>query len=191
LGPPGSGKTTILRILGTKSSQEFVNLSAVLDGVSEIRKIYERARSVTQNYTSILVFIDEIQRFNKAQQDALLPAIEDCSIWLIGAITENPSFALNSALLSRTQVVVLSALNASAVKAILRAMVFLEEPMQLDEATQSLLVELSDGDVRYLLNMVQLLVAHKRSEIGYVIRLLSFYLKGPCTMTSKEIIILT
>jgi putative ATPase len=164
LGPPGSGKTTILRILGTKSSQEFVNLSAVLDGVSEIRKIYERARSVTQNYTSILVFIDEIQRFNKAQQDALLPAIEDCSIWLIGAITENPSFALNSALLSRTQVVVLSALNASAVKAILRAMVFLEEPMQLDEATQSLLVELSDGDVRYLLNMVQLLVAHKKER---------------------------
>ena len=75
----------------------------MLDGVSEIRKIYERARSITQNYTSKLVFIDEIQRFNKAQQDALLPAIEDyCSIWLIGAITENPSFALNSALLSRT-----------------------------------------------------------------------------------------
>ena len=164
-GPPGSGKTTIARILGTQSSQEFVKLSAVLDGVSAIRKIYERARSVTQNDTSILVFIDEIHRFNKAQQDALLPAIEDGSIRLIGATTENPSFALNSALLSRTQVVVLRALDASALKAIYqRAMVFLEEPIQLDEATQSLLVELSDGDARYLLNMVELLVAHKKEQ---------------------------
>ncbi len=161
-GPPGSGKTTIARILGTQSSQEFVKLSAVLDGVSEIRKIYERARSVTQNDTSTLVFIDEIHRFNKAQQDALLPAIEDGSIRLIGATTENPSFVLNSALLSRTQVVVLRALDASDLKAIYqRAMVFLEEPIQLDEATQSLLVELSDGDARYLLNMVELLVANK------------------------------
>ena len=111
------------------------------------------------------MFIDEIQQFNKAQHDALLPAMEDCSIRLIGAITENPSFALNSALLSRTQVVVLRALDASALKAIYqRAMVFLEEPIQLDEATQSLLVELSDGDARYLLNMVQLLVAHKKER---------------------------
>ncbi len=164
-GPPGSGKTSIARILGARSNQEFVRLSAVLDGISEIRKIYELVRSGAKNDKSIPVFIDEIHRFNKAQQDALLPAIEDGSIRLIGATTENPSFALNSALLSRTQVVVLSALDASALNAIYqRAMAFLEKPIQLDEPTQSLLFELSDGDARYLLNMVQLLVAHKKEQ---------------------------
>ena len=164
-GPPGSGKTTIARILGTQSNQEFVRLSAILDGVSEIRKIYERVQLEIEEDTPTLVFIDEIHRFNKAQQDALLPLIEDGSIRLIGATTENPSFALNSALLSRTQVVILTALDAPALNAIYqRAMAFLGEPTLLDEPTQSFLIELSDGDARYLLNMVELLVVHKKEQ---------------------------
>ena len=164
-GPPGSGKTTIARILGTQSNQEFVRLSAILDGVSEIRKIYERVQLEIEDNAPILVFIDEIHRFNKAQQDALLPVIEDGSIRLIGATTENPSFALNSALLSRTQVVILTELDALALNAIYkRAMAFLGEPTLLDEPTQSFLIELSDGDARYLLNMVELLVAHKKEQ---------------------------
>ena len=164
-GPPGSGKTTIARILGTQSNQEFVRLSAILDGVSEIRKTYERVQLEIEEDTPTLVFIDEIHRFNKAQQDALLPLIEDGSIRLIGATTENPSFALNSALLSRTQVVILTALDASALNVIYeRAMAFLGEPTLLDEPTQSFLIELSDGDARYLLNMVELLVVHKKEQ---------------------------
>lgn len=164
-GPPGSGKTTIARILGSQSSQEFVRLSAVLDGVSEIRKIYDRAELVKDNSKSILVFIDEIHRFNKIQQDALLPAIEDGTIRLIGATTENPSFALNSALLSRAQVIILSALDELSLQAIYRrAMKFLGNPVQLDKQTQTLIIRLSDGDARYLLNIIQLIVAHKEEK---------------------------
>ena len=164
-GPPGSGKTTIARILGSQSSQEFVRLSAVLDGVSEIRKIYDRAELVKDNSKSLLVFIDEIHRFNKIQQDALLPAIEDGTIRLIGATTENPSFALNSALLSRAQVIILSALDELSLRAIYRrAMKFLGNPVQLDKQTQTLIIRLSDGDARYLLNIIQLIVAHKEEK---------------------------
>jgi len=164
-GPPGSGKTTIARILGSQSSQEFVRLSAVLDGVSEIRKIYDRAELVKDNSKSILVFIDEIHRFNKIQQDALLPAIEDGTIRLIGATTENPSFALNSALLSRAQVIILSALDELSLRAIYRrALKFLGNPVQLDKQTQTLIIRLSDGDARYLLNIIQLIVAHKEEK---------------------------
>lgn len=164
-GPPGSGKTTIARILGSQSSQEFFRLSAVLDGVSEIRKIYDRAELVKDNSKSLLVFIDEIHRFNKIQQDALLPAIEDGTIRLIGATTENPSFALNSALLSRAQVIILSALDELSLRAIYRrAMKFLGNPVQLDKQTQTLIIRLSDGDARYLLNIIQLVVAHKEEK---------------------------
>ena len=164
-GPPGCGKTALARVISMITNAEFVLLNAVMSNVSELRKVISDAKEYLKMGRKTIVFIDEIHRFNKAQQDALLPAIEDGSIRLIGATTENPSFALNSALLSRTQVVVLRALDASDLKAIYqRAMVFLEEPIQLDEATQSLLVELSDGDARYLLNMVQLLVAHKKEQ---------------------------
>ena len=99
-GPPGSGKTTLARILGAQTEQEFICLSAVFDGIAEIRKIFERTKLSIKNDKPILVFIDEIHRFNKAQQDALLPPIESGFIRLIGATTENPSFSLNSALLS-------------------------------------------------------------------------------------------
>ena len=164
-GPPGSGKTTIAKILGNETEQEFICLSAVFDGISDIRKIYERTKQETSKNKPILVFIDEIHRFNKAQQDALLPGIEDGSIRLIGATTENPSFSLNSALLSRTQVIVLSALDKLSLGIIYqRAIKFLGNPIELDEDTRCLLIELSDGDARYLLNLVQLLVSNISKE---------------------------
>lgn len=164
-GPPGSGKTTIARILGAQTEQEFICLSAVFDGIAEIRKIFERAKLSIKNDKPILVFIDEIHRFNKAQQDALLPAIESGFIRLIGATTENPSFSLNSALLSRTQVIVLTALDEASLRIIYqRALDFLENPIELDEDSQCLLIELSDGDARYLLNLVQLLCSHNKER---------------------------
>ena len=164
-GPPGSGKTTIARILGKESKQEFICLSATFDGISDIRKIYERTKIISSDDKPILVFIDEIHRFNKAQQDALLPAIENGSIRLIGATTENPSFSLNSALLSRTQVIILSALDELSLSLIYeRSMDFLENPLKLDEDTKTFLIELSDGDARYLLNMVQSLVSHRQEK---------------------------
>ena len=164
-GPPGSGKTTIAKILGKETEQEFICLSAVFDGISDIRKIYERAKQLTKKSKPILVFIDEIHRFNKAQQDALLPGIEEGSIRLIGATTENPSFSLNSALLSRTQVIVLSALDELSLGIIYqRAIEFLGNPIELDEDTRCLLIELSDGDARYLLNLIQLLASNIRKE---------------------------
>ncbi len=164
-GPPGSGKTTIAKILGKETEQEFICLSAVFDGISDIRKIYERAKQLTKKSKPILVFIDEIHRFNKAQQDALLPGIEEGSIRLIGATTENPSFSLNSALLSRTQVIVLSALDELSLGIIYqRAIDFLGNPIDLDEDTRCLLIELSDGDARYLLNLIQLLASNIRKE---------------------------
>ena len=185
-GPPGSGKTTIARILGSQSSQEFVRLSAVLDGVSEIRKIYDRAELVKDNSKSILVFIDEIHRFNKIQQDALLPAIEDGTIRLIGATTENPSFALNSALLSRAQVIILSALDELSLRAIYRrAMKFLGNPVQLDKQTQTLIIRLSDGDARYLLNIIQLVVAHKEEKNWTIDKVTEFLSKRSLQYDNK------
>ena len=164
-GPPGSGKTTIAKILGNETEQEFICLSAVFDGISDIRKIYERTKQETSKNKPVLMFIDEIHRFNKAQQDALLLGIEDGSIRLIGASTENPSFSLNSALLSRTQVIVLSALDKLSLGIIYqRAIKFLGNPIELDEDTRCLLIELSDGDARYLLNLVQLLVSNISKE---------------------------
>lgn len=157
-GPPGTGKTTLARILGEEAGQKFVALSAVFDGVAELRRVFGAAEKDFEAGLQTLLFIDEIHRFNKAQQDALLPVLEKGVIRLVGATTENPSFSLNGALLSRLQVLVLHPLDTDALLAILsRAEAHLDTPLPLtDEARHSLAV-MADGDGRYLLNLVETL----------------------------------
>jgi putative ATPase len=144
-GGPGTGKTTLARILAGRSGARFVAVSAVMSGVKELREVIAEARRGKRSGRRTVVFIDEIHRFNKAQQDALLPAVEDGTVILIGATTENPSFEVNSALLSRSRVVVLNPLGEAAVAAILRRA--LEDP---GRGLESLRPELADDDLAHL-----------------------------------------
>lgn len=148
-GPPGSGKTTFARLFGKSFNHEFVELSAVLSGVKEVREIVSKAKG-----TPTILFIDEIHRFNKAQQDAFLPHVEKGVVSLLGATTENPSFYLTSALLSRMRVIVLPELKKSALEKILNR-AELELEFQFEEGARNVLFELSMGDARRLLNIVE------------------------------------
>jgi putative ATPase len=160
-GPPGSGKTTIARLLADATELAFVQISAIFTGVADLKKIFEAARLRRQNGRGTLLFVDEIHRFNKAQQDAFLPLMEDGTIVLVGATTENPSFELNAALLSRARVLTLRRLDEAALEALAaRAEADLGRPLPLTPDARDTLIGMADGDGRALLNLIEQLAGH-------------------------------
>ncbi|MEM8799018.1 MAG: replication-associated recombination protein A [Pseudomonadota bacterium] len=159
-GPPGTGKTTIARLLATTGGHVFLSLSAIFSGVADLKKAFAQARDYARQGRSTLLFVDEIHRFNRAQQDGFLPFVEDGTIILVGATTENPSFELNAALLSRLHVFVLNRLDDHALNGLLaRAEEALETSLPLTGDARQMMIDLADGDGRYLLNMVETLMA--------------------------------
>ncbi len=155
-GPPGVGKTTIARLLAHETDLAFVQISAIFSGVPELRKVFEAARLRRSQGGGTLLFVDEIHRFNKAQQDSFLPHMEDGTILLVGATTENPSFELNAALLSRSQVIVLQRLSLADLERLAqRAEKALGRGLPLTGAAREQLLEMADGDGRALLNLIE------------------------------------
>ena len=164
-GPPGTGKTTIARLLADQTNLHFERLSAVFSGVQDLRKVFETAKGKREMGQGTLLFVDEIHRFNRAQQDGFLPYVEDGTVILVGATTENPSFELNAALLSRTQVLVLNRLDDAAQEELLvRAEKDEGKPLTLDTDARAALRAMADGDGRYLLNMAEAVLAHDSDD---------------------------
>ena len=155
-GPPGVGKTTIARLLAAETDMAFVQISAIFTGVADLKKVFEAARLRRTNGQGTLLFVDEIHRFNKAQQDGFLPLMEDGTIVLVGATTDNPSFELNAALLSRSQVLTLKRLEPSDLERLVqRAEADLGAALPLDGPARDALIEMADGDGRALLNLIE------------------------------------
>lgn len=158
-GPPGTGKTTIARLLADRVNLHFVQISAVFSGVADLKKAFEQARQRAKMGEGTLLFVDEIHRFNRSQQDGFLPYVEDGTVTLVGATTENPSFELNAALLSRTQVLVLNRLDEAALDQLLtRAEEATEKALPLTPEARAALVNMADGDGRFLLNSAEMLL---------------------------------
>jgi putative ATPase len=159
-GPPGVGKTTIARLLADATARSFVQISAIFSGVPELRKVFDTAKLRFSQGRGTLLFVDEIHRFNKAQQDGFLPYMEDGTILLVGATTENPSFELNAALLSRAQVIVLDRLSLADLERLAqRAEKELGRTLPLTAPAREALLEMADGDGRALLNLVEQVMA--------------------------------
>ena len=157
-GPPGCGKTTAARILANCTDLHFVALSAVFSGISDLKKAFEEASEMRRVGKKTLLFVDEIHRFNRAQQDGFLPYVENGTVILVGATTENPSFELNSALLSRCKVFVMKPLDDDALEKIIRrAEKVKNRSLPVDEEARQVLKELADGDGRYTINLVETL----------------------------------
>ncbi len=155
-GPPGTGKTTIARLMAGEAGLAFEQMSAIFSGVADLKKAFEQARIRREQGRGTLLFIDEIHRFNKSQQDSFLPYVEDGTIILVGATTENPSFELNGALLSRSQVLVLNRLDHAAMAALIgRAEMYERRKLPVDDAAREALIAMADGDGRYFLNLVE------------------------------------
>ena len=157
-GPPGTGKTTIARLLADAVGLRFTAISAVFSGVADLKKAFAEARDHARAGKRTLLFVDEIHRFNRAQQDGFLPYVEDGTVTLVGATTENPSFELNAALLSRAQVLILHRLDATALAELLdRAEAIEGRPLPVTPDARAALVASADGDGRFLLNQAETL----------------------------------
>ena len=170
-GPPGTGKTTLAKIIANSVQAHFINISAVLSGVKDIRDAIAQAKQWQVQGDKTILFVDEVHRFNKSQQDAFLPYVEDGTVYFIGATTENPSFELNNALLSRVKTYILKSLTAADLKMVVSNALTVDEQLKsldlsIDESSLDLLAKVADGDARRVLNFLEIACDLAESETG-------------------------